>query len=274
MSSPAARIDPLSISSLHLTACFNGNHIGTATGFVVQHQDRSFLITNRHVCTGLDPETGETFFASSAPPDSLTVAHNAGSKLGTWLEITYRLLDDQKSPLWLEHPAGGDVDVVALRIDPRTDIQFYPIDLGLADTDLIPEPGMTVFIIGFPFGRSSTGRLAIWKTGHIASDPEIDYDGKPALLIDATTRKGMSGSPVVVTSYGGYRTRKGHLVGGTFKQTLLLGIYSGRLHKDLEIGIVWKPRVIREIVSGIASADVRPEDAAIDLPPISIVTVP
>ena len=53
--------------------------------------------------------------------------------------------------------------------------------------------GMPISIIGFPLGMSGPSRMAIWKTGHIATEPDVDYNGEPFFIIDATTRQGMSG---------------------------------------------------------------------------------
>lgn len=67
-------------------------------------------------------------------------------------------------------------------------------------------------------------------------------------LIDATTRGGMSGSPVVLRQVGGYLTKSGGQVIMPGVSTRFLGIYSGRLPRDSEIGRVWRPRLIKEIL--------------------------
>jgi hypothetical protein len=242
------QLDPLSVTSLLITLRLRGSDVGAATGFVVQLDGRSFLITNRHVCTGTD-ETGKSVFATSAAHDELIIHHHVMGHLGQWCQKPFPLYNLDGSHRWIEHPLGSVIDVVALPLDPLPqDVQLYPLDLRLAETDLIPQPGMTSFIIGFPFGKTSGGCLPIWKTGHVASDPDINFESKPILLIDATTRSGMSGAPVVIRSTGGYKTRGGSFVMGGFA-TLLLGVYSGRLHESLEIGIVWKPHMINEILA-------------------------
>jgi hypothetical protein len=103
----------------------------------------------------------------------------------------------------------------------------------------------TCFVVGFPLGlvdRTNPGKvLPIFKTAHIASEPYLDFQGRPIVIIDVTTRSGMSGSPVVVSQehYGSHRNR-------------LVGIYTGRYSavdrlEDPALGIVFKPKVIREI---------------------------
>src|SRR5262245_40504147 len=65
--------------------------------------------------------------------------------------------------------------------------------MELADVSLPTPPGTPVSVIGFPLGLKPLAYFAVWKTGHIASDISLSN----RFLIDATTHKGMSGSPVV-----------------------------------------------------------------------------
>ena len=108
---------------------------------------------------------------------------------------------------------------------------------------------MPVSIIGYPLGITAHGVFPVWKTGHIASEPEIDYQDLPMFLIDATTRGGMSGSPVVIRLNGGYKTRMGSYVLSGSVATKFLGTYSGRIHQDSEIGRVWKSTVLKQLLS-------------------------
>jgi hypothetical protein len=48
-------------------------------------------------------------------------------------------------------------------------------------------------LAGFPFGLAGAGSLAIWATGFIATEPEIDYNNQPTFLIDCLARPGQSG---------------------------------------------------------------------------------
>jgi hypothetical protein len=94
---------------------------------------------------------------------------------------------------------------------------------------------------------TSGGKFPIWKTGHVASDIDLDWDNKPAFLIDATTKSGMSGSPVIAKRVSIYQTSNGNTIGNAVK---FLGVYSGREISDqgIEVGFVWKPRTITEIL--------------------------
>lgn len=114
-----------------------------------------------------------------------------------------------------------------------------------------------VNIIGFPFGRSSAGYFAIWVKGAIASDMEIDHDQLPCFLIDSRTRSGQSGSPVIAYAAAGPAILgNGSLVEQTTPIARLLGVYSGRVNEQSDIGYVWKIAAIQEILENGVPGDV------------------
>lgn len=243
-------IDPLSVRPLYLIQVEGNEVIGRATGFVVQKAKDYYLITNWHVVSGRNPKSNEIRHPEGKTPDALLIWHH-GKQLGSWVRKKEELYDKKGERRWLEHTTlGSAIDVVALPLEAiGDDIQLYPLDLSLADANMVPEVAMPVSIIGFPEGFTSAGFLPIWKTGHIASEPNLDYHGEPLFLIDATTRPGMSGSPVILRLSGGFKTKDGNRVMSTSGyRTLFLGVYAGRLSDDSEIGRVWRPRLINEIL--------------------------
>ena len=73
--------------------------------------------------------------------------------------------------------------------------------------DAVYSVGSEVFVLGFPRGLRTQSNFPIWKRGTIATEPAIPRDdGAPLILIDAATRKGMSGSPVCVFRLEGGRS--------------------------------------------------------------------
>ncbi|MBC8204290.1 MAG: trypsin-like peptidase domain-containing protein [FCB group bacterium] len=252
ISSVNCQVNPLSTSSLLIELYDDSKKLGIATGFIIEWENKHYLITNWHVVTGKNPRTGEIKMPTGNIPSYIQIWHYY-KRFGRWQKFQEELYYNNE-PRWLEHPQGRNVDVIALPIEKKDeDIIFYPLDLSLADTDMLPEIAMAVSIIGFPNGMTGGANLPIWKTGYIASEPELDYDGEPCFLIDATTKGGMSGSPVIVSLFSGYRNKsKGSWIIG--QRTLFLGVYSGRkLRKSEEwpleeIGVVWKARVINEIL--------------------------
>jgi hypothetical protein len=240
-------IDPLSVRSLYLIQIKDNQALGMATGFIVQKANKYYLITNWHVVSGRNPETDQVQHPSGQTPDALYIWHH-GKQLGSWHRHKEELYDKKGIKCWLEHKNGKAVDVVALPLQNIGDnITIYPFDLSMADVNVVPEIAMPVSIIGFPLGFTSAGFFPIWKTGHIASEPTLDYHGEPLFLIDATTRGGMSGSPVVFRPTGTYKNKNGQMAISS-NMTLFLGVYSGRLSQDSEIGKIWRPRLINEIL--------------------------
>lgn len=242
-------IDPLSLRPLYLIQVNDNQDLGMATGFVVQKANDYYLITNWHVVSGRHPISNEVLDPTGKIPNALLIWHH-GKQLGSWVRKREILHDETGNKRWLEHTKGSAVDVVALPLEVvDDDVQLYSLDLSLADVDMVPQVAMPVSIIGFPLGFTSSGFFPIWKTGHIASEPNLDFHGEPLFLIDATTKGGMSGSPVVLRLSGGYKTKNGNTVmSSSGYRTLFLGVYSGRLSKDSDIGRVWRPRLINEIL--------------------------
>lgn len=221
--------------------------LSTGTAFGVTLNDRHFLVTNWHVVTGRKPGTTEPAGSSAALPSTLRVWHNARNNLGVWVAISHRLYDEENRANWLvDHIHRSNIDIVALALDDDDRVDLYPYVLDFP-LDIGLTPTLEVSIVGFPFGIRSNGSIGVWSRGTIASEPGLDWAGHPAFLIDSRTRPGQSGSPVIhhsnvvpgpdggLSMYSGYRTT-------------LLGIYSGRVSEQSDLGIVWRTDAIRTVV--------------------------
>lgn len=241
------RIDEFSVKSLYLESYRDDTKLGVATGFIVKKNDSHYLITNWHVVTCRDPYNDRPLSRTGLVPNILKIWFHK-PELGRWISKEIRILDEDDTKKWLEHERGQEIDVVAVPFEVSRDMKIYDIDLALADFDMMIYPSEAVSIIGFPQGITAGGKYPIWKTGHIASDIGIDWDDKPAFLIDATTKGGMSGSPVIAKRVGMYQTSKTNQIGNAVK---FLGVYSGREISPLgiEVGVVWKPMVLSDILS-------------------------
>lgn len=243
-------IDPLSGTSLYLQQVRDTEVLGTATGFITKINNTDCLITNWHVVSGRNPSTNQPSRPDGKTPNKLNILHHASAKLGTWVNKIEELFEADGTKRWLEHTNGRNIDVVILPLSNKgNDISINHFDLNLKNTDMIATPAMPVSIIGYPLGIATGGVFPIWKTGHIASDPDLNYGNLPVFLIDATTRGGMSGSPVILRLSGNYKTRNGNTILAGGQSTLFMGVYSGRTHNDSELGLVWRPEIIDEIIS-------------------------
>lgn len=251
MPSPIS-VDPLSTTSLHVVPKFNEVELASATAFTIESNKVPYLVTNWHVVTGRNADTGECIDRNAAIPNLLRVRFHTKGSLGLWTHVDVQLVDENQKALWKEHPLGREADVVAIPLpeEVASQISLFPLDLALASVDMIAMPALPVSVIGYPLELSAGESWPIWKTGHIASDPDIDFQpGRPAFLIDATTRSGMSGSPVVLRLDNYMRSDGTQVLAGGIA-TKFMGIYAGRIHEGSEIGRVWRPFVLSEILDG------------------------
>ncbi|MGA2990675.1 MAG: serine protease [Candidatus Korobacteraceae bacterium] len=250
VSAQQINIDPLSVRSVLLQLSSSGQVIATGTGFIVHKAQTDYLVTNWHVMTGRRPDNGAPLDSSGRTPDEIRVLHNVKGKLGSWKWESEPLFQNGQ-PRWIEHKRGRVVDVAFLPLTKTQNVEIYPTDLELRKTPIRLLPAGTVSIIGFPFGRSSFLGLPIWKTGSIASDPDIDYDNLPEFLVDATVRPGMSGSPVYARRIGSYMDENGNTNIITGSADRFVGIFAGVIDQYSEVGRVWKASAILDIYDNL-----------------------
>lgn len=243
-----------SFKSLSLTLNANGAYLSSGTGFVVTKNNENFLITNRHIVTGRDNNTGDILSETTgAVPDEIVVIQNEKDRFGSWLGISEPLYLEEDRPRWIEHPimeAGADFVALPLTEDPRVD--YFPYSLDKPENGLLLGPSERVNVVGFPYGKTANGASATWITGFIATEPTPPYDGKPTFLINSGTRRGQSGSPVIAFRSSEMVTfQNGNSYFINEPITELLGVYSGRIDKESDLGIVWKTAAIRELIDFI-----------------------
>lgn len=239
---------------------FNGQVLSDATAFVVQTKRGPLLMTNRHNVTGRHNETGELLSSrTGAIPNEVTIFHNAQAGLGYWVPRTEPLYRDE-IPLWIEHPIlKNKADFVGLPLTMNEGIAFYPYNPAEPGPEILIGPSDMVSVVGFPFGKSTGGNFAIWATGFVASEYEIESD--PTFFIDCRSRQGQSGSPVIAYRSGGAIPHSGGIniyPGSVYR---FIGIYSGRINKESDLGIVWKSKVLAELVYHYESIGAAPSYA-------------
>lgn len=243
--------------------------MSSASGFTVQYREQRYLITNWHVASGRRSDNYQPMSRYGNLPTKINIWHPVANSANhiTWTSTSESLYDADDKPRWLEHPRfGRRVDAVALPLQVTTGISFFPLPLG----DLPPDQALaadvpdSVNIIGFPYGEAAAGKVAIWVQGSIATPMEIDYGELPCFLIDSRTRRGQSGSPVV--AYRGpadsAHLANGAIVVGHGVMVRMLGVYSGRINDESDLGKVWKVPALREIIaSGVpGNSDLLPPD--------------
>jgi hypothetical protein len=241
-----------SVQSLLLQLAFGDQVLGTGTGFVVQSSTGPMLITNRHNVTGRRQDNSQPLSPTGGVPDRVNIVHNVKDTPGTWVGRFEQLYTGAKAR-WIEHPAlGARADFVALPLTNLADVQLYPYDVDKPGPGIACGPADALSVIGFPFGLQAGGSFAVWATGFMASEPEVDFDQLPVFLIDCRSRPGQSGSAVVAYRNGGaVPLADGSTAMYSGPVSELLGIYSGRLNEQSDIGFVWKISAIRDLVHSI-----------------------
>ena len=195
---------------------------------------------------------------SLAVPDMISTMFRSKDQPANCRREEIRLYsDDQmREPTWLEHPTHGSaVDVVAVPIPEALASKYtlFAINNFPFDTEYKEEVADDAFVVGYPFSDTTYLQLPIWKRASIASEPDVEIDQLPKLLIDTATRPGLSGSPVIMQRLGLHGMKGSKMTGkevfGRIRS--FLGIYSGRIGSDelkAQLGIVWKAKVISEII--------------------------
>jgi len=161
------------------------------------------------------------------------------------------VINEHGDPLWLEHPLHRhaiDIAVMEIQIPDTAARQIYSLDP-------IPQPAAMrvsedLSIVGFPFREMGGAQTALGTRATVASEPLVDYAGLPCFLVDARSRTGQSGSPVLLYRPEGtwILAENGDPV--TYNEPFeeFVGIYSGRINSESDLGFVWRRSVIAEVI--------------------------
>ena len=241
-----------SVQSLFIQMRMSGNNLSTGTGFVVNAPRGPVLITNRHNVTGRNNVTNALLSPNGSIPDEIVIMHNRSGQLIQWLPKTEPILNDF-NPLWIEHPTlGGRADFVALPLTDLTDVQLHPYDVNPPARPIVVRPSDPISVVGFPFGLAGGGALGIWATGFMATEHDVDHNALPTFLVDCRARPGQSGSAVIAhRNTGMMEAEDGTRFMSNGSVTRFMGIYSGRINEQSDLGIVWKTSAIKELVDSI-----------------------
>lgn len=252
-------------TSVRIETKFGDGSTGVGTSFVFRDSgspegQQLFLVSNKHVVA--EAETGLVFFTKESA--------NGEPLLGE----PFFLKNDGFASQWHGHP-DESVDVAVMPLSWQLDMIGKGGEIAHLRPVLaheIAEPSIfenldvsaPVLFVGFPDGMFDEKHyLPIVRRGYVATSPELDFNGQPVFLIDASVFPGSSGSPVFTVG--------DNLIGGT-PALKLLGIISAvytqatdgsiswqpaptnqvpvpSIEQMIDLGVVFKARCIRETIS-------------------------
>lgn len=269
-----SKVDHISLSTSPVFLYKHEQLVSQGTGFFFAHQDTNkstvlFLVTNYHVLTGSSP-------VETKPPIGDNVAfqfHLSDIETGKVKTVRFPLFAKNGKPVWIQSASCPEADLAIIPIITALyqNCKINCISAEWVKGNLKVRPTTQVTLVGYPYGYyDKENALPIWKTGSVASEPKVDFDGKPLFLVDVSAFPGMSGSPVFAISYGMYEMEEGGTTVGGIRK--FLGIYASMqmrrkekyleetLHEtkvgvidyeSLELGHVWKADLILETVKNI-----------------------
>lgn len=283
--------NPLSYTTTRIVCYFNETILGNATGYIHRFAGYTGLITNWHVVAGRSPIDGLALDKKTLGIPNRISFHVAvafpqenGNELVHFREFSIPLCGSDGKPFWVDAKADDNQrDVALIPLDPlipelkNNRRAVRAIDGGrvaLPATKKVrrhekikreeirhffPPIGSEVFVLGYPKGISSKTIFPIWKRASIASEPQIgitlnDVEHDDAFYIDALTKGGMSGSPVVYFAKPNDEMFTEDNIRVTFnkKTPVLIGVYAGRdgvsnEEYELALGRVWKVSLIEDL---------------------------
>ena len=230
--------------------------------------DTVFLVTNIHVLTGHPP-------GPSQPSDGdriRFVLHKDGANPKDVLAVEMPLYTKAAEPLWIVSQTHPNADVALLPLPKsvyaKAEMRVFTESHTAGNIRIRPTSQAT--LLGYPYGFSDTTNfLPVWKTGHVASEPNVDFQGEPQFLVDVSAFPGMSGSPVLAVANGTYETESGAMATGRIMK--LLGVFSamrmvrpqsggdGSIFNpqgdataggSLQLGYVWKAALLADLARG------------------------
>ena len=228
----------------------NSTDISIGTGFLYKakindNTDSSItlLISNKHVFS----DSKGTLKISLNKKDS-----EGNPDYGNVKPFIYRNFEHA----YFEHPSN-EVDLACVNVSRISHHDVYYRNLNDAflkdiDYDFVP-PSSEVIFVGYPENRFDVvNNLPLIRKGSIASVPDIDFNGKGQIVIDAQVFQGSSGSPVFVAIKNEYvllGVVSETMIRHSRLQTLPATMPNIGVQQILGLGIVIKQVYVKELIN-------------------------
>lgn len=156
---------------------------------------------------------------------------------------------------YFTHP-DSEVDLACINVSniTRTNAFYKFLDSNLLkpiDYEKV-APGSDVIFVGYPDGHYDTANnLPLIRKGWIASMPNVDFNGKGQIVIDAQIFQGSSGSPVFAhwdREYSLLGVVSQTMIRHSQLQTLPANMPQVGVEQILGLGIVIKQRHVQELI--------------------------
>jgi hypothetical protein len=256
----ALRFESMAVTKIDLF--FHTEYLTSATGFFYRFGQTIALVTNWHVLSGVHPIfLGTRDPAGRYPTKALfNFTHfDNESGIAECRKLVMTISDNGRTK-WFQHVstkplfdvAWIDVaDAIPDFADQINHIVCVPAHVLVQENGIAngyPPVTSDIFVLGFPKGLQLQGAIPVWKRGTIASEPLFATDGKPIILVDAVTRDGMSGAPVLYFG-SSILAPGGKLVSVRGGEPWLVGVYAGREgvtknEVEMALGRVWRRDVL------------------------------
>jgi Trypsin-like peptidase domain len=210
---------------------------GSGTSFVVKDisspaEHQLFLVSNKHVVS--DAVSGIVYLAE------------LGDDGRPILGKPFFLNNDGFASQWHGHP-DDNVDVAVMPLSwqlSMLDLKAFvrPVQSEEIASENVFENldvSAPILFVGFPNGMYDEKHyLPIVRRGYVATSPNLDFNGEPFFLIDASVFPGSSGSPVFTVGE--------NIIGGT-PALKLLGIISAVYTQSTDGSISWRPAPTNQV---------------------------
>lgn len=247
----------------------------TGTGFICSLADKKYgdltkvyyLVTNKHVIRNgtkitLKMHTLESEFKKNDND-------NVHIDLSKQQEAS---IEEDLNGLFFFHPKD-DVDIAILNMNQSFFKEFLPLIIPIEIDKAIPDKDSNdveiyddITFIGYPNGLyDKKNLLPIIRKGSFATPYQVDFDGHPIFLIDASVFPGSSGSPVFLFDRKRI-TSEGKKINLTKPRIYFLGIVARVYHRPelldllevkdikaygqqmIDVGVVYKAVEIRKLI--------------------------
>lgn len=242
-----------------------------ATGFFYELESSIYFVTAKHVVSGfnyfnslecLDPDGSTPInikIYAVFGPDNKKAKIDFGR-----VERTIDLKTDAAQCIIGKDTIvfGNTVDLFVTKIITwennnftEEEVNSRPFFQDSRLSKLITTVGDELFLLGYPLRSFAGFKTPIWKSGTLASEPDLEISPAGSFLIDVNSTSGMSGGPILrrvikgfgVDEHGNEKNSTGYK---------LVGLYSGRAltaeegsKSSFSLGFGWTIDCVHEIIS-------------------------